>query len=113
MGQRATGCCRNKPRQDRDASEERRGCLSRLKGESWTPTDEFGEMRFKSLSFYDFDEDKSKLVEYGQGAVEDSHLNFDDDDSDVDTLSDFQSVDEGSIAILSMDEIRNMKNLEM
>ena len=37
-------------------------------------------------------------------------MNFSDDE---DMESDYKSVDEGAIAILSMDEIRNMKNLQL
>lgn len=33
----------------------------------------------------------------------------DTDNSDMDSISSFQSVDEGAIAILSMDQIRNMR----
>ena len=62
-------------------------------------------MRFKTLSFYDFDEDKRNLINNDK-----TDMGF--DDSQCETLSDFQSVDEGAIAVLSMDEIRNMKNLE-
>ena len=54
------------------------------------------------MSFYDFD-DEEKLV--GE------NINFNDDTSMG--SSEFLSVDEGAIAILSMDEIRNMKKLEM
>ena len=38
-------------------------------------------------------------------------MNFGSDSEE--TESDFKSVDEGAIAILSMDEIRNMKNLQL
>jgi len=37
-------------------------------------------------------------------------LGFDDSES---LLSEYQSVDEGAINVLSMDEIRNMRNLEI
>ena len=60
------------------------------------------QMTYKQLSFYDFDEDQSNLT---SGQTE-GGLEFSDDES-------VQSqYDEGAIAILSMDEIRNMKSLE-
>tara|TARA_B110000285_G_C14714309_1_gene419209 strand:+ start:199 stop:402 length:204 start_codon:yes stop_codon:yes gene_type:complete len=59
-------------------------------------------MTYKQLSFHDFDDDKSNLLTNQT----DGGLDFSDDES-------VQSqYDEGSIAILSMDEIRNMKKLE-
>jgi hypothetical protein len=61
-------------------------------------------MRIRNLSFYDFDDDKSLLAE--RKSTRETPLGF--DDSDTEDLS----VDEGAIAILSMDEIRNMKDLE-
>ena len=62
------------------------------------------QLRIRNLSFYDFDDNKSLLSEGNQ--TKRTPLGFDDSDTED------QSVDEGSIAILSMDEIRNMKNLE-
>ena len=37
---------------------------------------------------------------------------LDFDDSEMDSASEYQSVDEGAVAVLSMDEIRKMKKLE-
>lgn len=62
-------------------------------------------MRFKSLSFYDFDEDKKPLTDS-------TAMNFDDSEND-DAVSEFQSVDEGAIAVMSMDEIRNMRDMQL
>jgi len=81
--------------------------LSRITGKE-EYTDEFGEIRFKQLSFYDFDEDKKNLIDPSNV---DNTLDF--DESEYDSASDYQSVDEGAIAILSIDEIRNMKKLEL
>ena len=58
----------------------------------------------KTLSFFDFDEDKKSLLRR-------PHQNLDFDASDGDETSEWQSVDEGAIAILSMDEIKNMKKM--
>ena len=63
------------------------------------------QMRFKSLSFYDFDEDKKPLTDS-------TAMNFDDSENE-DAVSEFQSVDEGAIAVMSMDEIRNMRDLQL
>ena len=63
------------------------------------------QMRFKSLSFYDFDEDKKPLTDS-------TAMNFDDSEND-DAVSEFQSVDEGAIAVMSMDEIRNMRDMQL
>ena len=61
------------------------------------------QMTYKQLSFSDFDEDRSNLLNnQTEGGLE-----FSDDES-VQSLH-----DEGAIAVLTMDEIRNMKNLEM
>ena len=52
------------------------------------------------MSFYDFDE---------KNDCDPEAMNFMSDGDD--TESEFKSVDEGAIAVMSMDEIRNMKNL--
>ena len=62
------------------------------------------QLKIRNLSFYDFDDDKSLLSD--RKSAKHTPLGFDDSDTED------QSVDEGAIAILSMDEIRNMKNLE-
>ena len=77
-----------------------RAFLRRLQGKDDTPDDL--HLRFKALSFYDFDEDKTLL---------NSSMHFDSDGDE--TESEFHSVDEGAIAVLSMDEIRNMRNLQL
>ncbi len=64
--------------------------------------------RFKALSFYDFDEDKSLI----NGSGNSRDIEFNDDGDLDDDQSDNKSVDEGAIAILSMDEIRNMHKMQ-
>jgi hypothetical protein len=59
----------------------------------------------KSLSFMDFNDEKKSLLHKNR---DEQNLAF---DSDGDEISDWQSVDEGAIAVLSMDEIRNMKRM--
>ena len=63
------------------------------------------ETSFKQLSFYDFNEEKSSLLGQTPG------MNFESDGDE--TESDIRSVDEGAIAVLTMEEIRNMKDLEL
>ena len=62
------------------------------------------ELKCKSLSFGDFGDDQKLL---GPSTNTDA-LGF---DSDGDQSSEWLSVDEGAIAVLSMDEIRNMKKM--
>ena len=78
-------------------------CLFRRTPKNEEFVDARTEMRCKSLSFGDFGDDQKLLGESNADT-----LGF---DSDGDETSDFASVDEGAIAILSMDEIRNMKRL--
>ena len=100
MGLQAV-CCQSKKRQDSYA-EETPGCFSRMTGK-YDEIDEYGEQRFKALSFYDYNEDKKNLLE----STANDGLDF--DDSEMDSASEYQSVDEGAVAVLSMDEIRKMK----
>lgn len=53
----------------------------------------------------DFNDEKKSLLHKNR---DEQNLAF---DSDGDEISDWQSVDEGAIAVLSMDEIRNMKRM--
>ena len=74
-------------------------------------SDDFGEMRYKKLSFYDYDEDKEHVDT--STANEDTMgdtMCFDEDD--YDSLSDDHDVDEGAVEVLSIDEIRGMKTPE-
>ena len=79
-------------------------------------------IKTKSLRFHDYDEEKHSLLEMNitPGRAADlTAMNFDDSDEDNNadrftddgSLSDAQSVDEGAIAVLSMEEIRNMRNM--
>lgn len=54
----------------------------------------------------DFDDEKRGLIKKSK---DEQNLAF---DSDGDETSDWQSVDEGAIAVLSMDEIRNMRRMQ-
>lgn len=65
-------------------------------------------MRFKSLSFYDYDEDKRNL--FDKNHSDSNNLDFDDDEMDESVC---EAVDEGAIVVLSVDQIRNMKTLQM
>lgn len=86
-------CCRNK---HKESGTPERGCISRALGCCGEKTlltritgrgseiPDYGETRFKSLSFYDFDdEDKSNLLR-----EENKHTDLGFDDSEYDMLSD-------------------------
>ena len=105
--------------------------LGRLTGKDYQQ-DQFDEefarkLRFKSFSFNDYNEEKTCFLEITPtGGLADLYksMDFDDqsdykakygerldtDNSDIDSISSFQSLDEGAIAPLSMDQIRNMKS---
>ena len=76
-------------------------------------SDDFGEKRYKQLSFYDFDEDQKHLwnndTQSGSHQATSLHGTVNYDDSDSDIMSDHLAVDEGAVEVLSVDEIRRMK----
>ena len=82
------------------------------------------KFRSRQLSFYDYNEEKTNLLEITPSGLTTESLksmsfaeddewrgkrDCDTDNSDMDSISSFQSLDEGAISILSMDQIRNMK----
>lgn len=108
----AVFCCTSKKGNSNQTpqDEEERSCAGRWMGTfgeralgrrfTGQPLeDEDAHLRSKALSFYDFDEDKSSLLTSG--------MRFDSEGDE--TESEFNSVDEGAIAVLTMDEIRNMR----
>ena len=74
-------------------------------GRSSIPEDD--SLPAKSLSFVDFNDEKRSLIRKNRDCEQ--NLAF---DSDGDETSEWTSVDEGAIAVLSMDEIRNMRRLQ-
>jgi hypothetical protein len=74
-------------------------------GRSGIPEDDL--LPTKSLSFVDFNDEKKSLLR--KNKENEQNLDF---DSDGDETSEWLSVDEGAIAVLSMDEIRNMRRLQ-
>ena len=81
--------------------------LSQLLGTADTPND-FGEKRYKQLSFYDYDEHTQDTKGW-QECTESNAMCYDDSDSDI--MSDHLPVDEGAVEVLSIDQIRQMKSL--
>ena len=75
-------------------------------------------MKFKRLSFYDYNEEKTNLLEFnlfdskgmkGDADYLKAKSETETENSDMSSLSSMQSVDEGAVAMLSMDQIRNMR----
>lgn len=76
------------------------------------------KLKFKRLSFYDFNEEKSSLLEIGAFDYTKMKGDYDylkglaeteGENSEISSMSSYQSVDEGAISVLSMDQIRNMR----
>ena len=72
------------------------------------------------MSFYDYNEEKSGLLEISPTGFDSSQMKGDydylkgmaeteGDNSEVSSMSSYQSVDEGAISVLSMEQIRNMR----
>ena len=75
-------------------------------------------MKFKRLSFYDYNEEKTNLLEFnlfdskgmkGDADYLKAKSETETENSDMSSMSSMQSVDEGAVAMLSMDQIRNMR----
>ena len=107
------GCCFNKttncvPRVQAFSTDS---LVARLMGKNEKESKEIETTSHSTrLSFNDygqrFDEEKTSLLEQGHAT-----LGFESDGDE--NFSETQSVDEGAINILSMEEIRKMKNLEL
>lgn len=76
------------------------------------------KLKFKKLSFYDYNEEKSNLLEIGEFNYKQMKGDYDylkgmaeteGENSEISSMSSYQSVDEGAISVLSMDQIRNMR----
>lgn len=76
------------------------------------------------MSFHDFNEEKSGLLEITGNGFDYSQMKGDTDylkgraeteteNSDLSSMSSYQSVDEGAISVLSMEQIRNMRLMQL
>ena len=124
-----------------DPNEQQDSCLSRLlvcfsekyligklTGKDYQQQEIEDEIRrklkFKRLSFYDYNEEKTGFLEIAPGTLDYSIINKDldylkgradteTDNSEISSMSSFKSVDEGAVAALSMDQIRNMRLIQL
>ena len=139
-------CCYSSSRNNNDIENlkgktQQRSCISRmlvcfsekyfiakLTGKDYREEDIEEEIRsklkFKRLSFYDYNEEKNGLLEISPFGFDYNSLDCDKDyikgkaemeteNSEVSSMSSYQSVDEGAISVLSMEQIRNMRLMQL
>lgn len=102
--------------------------IAKLTGKNYNNEDIEEEIRnklkFKRLSFYDYNEEKSGLLEISPSGFDCSQVKGDydylkgmaeteGDNSEISSMSSYQSVDEGAISVLSMEQIRNMRLIQL